>query len=401
MNNQGLDWQENDTEENCSNNNDDIFDKNVTEYKDEDEETIKEVPAALRKIRTQPYDFSVEYLVNLIKCKENNNKGKIYLEPEFQRNAKVWDDKTASLLIESILLNVPIPPIYVSEEEDGTWNVIDGLQRVNTFKRFLNNEFKLRGLEAFPQLNKENYKTLNLKARSILDNGYLRIIVITKDSNPEMKYDIFMRLNRGSVKLTEQELRNCLYRGEFNNLLKRLCNNPKLLSILGLQVPHKRMADAELILRYFALADNFNWDTKKIDEYKGIMKTFLNIYMKNQQNLTSQELLKFESRFENTIEKVYKVFENNAFRKIEENGTYYRWINKAIFDFIMISFEKYSLEELNEKKDQIIELLKTLIIKDEYKEFRLSISSATSERNQLDYRLKIWIEKLSELLYEL
>ncbi|RZD19580.1 MAG: DUF262 domain-containing protein [Candidatus Acididesulfobacter diazotrophicus] len=280
MNNKDLSEQNNGSEENNNNGRDDIFDKDVTEYKNEDEETPKEVPAELRKIITQPYDYSIKYLVSMIKNKEKGNEGKIYLEPEFQRNTQVWDDKTASLLIESILMNVPIPPIYVSEEEDGTWNVIDGLQRVNTFKRFINNEFKLRGLEAFPQLNKSNYKTLNPKAKNILDDGNLRIIVITQDSNPEMKYDIFMRLNRGSVSLTEQELRNCLFRGNFNNLIKDLCNNDKLLSILGLQKPHKRMADAELILRYFALSGNFNWDTQKLGKYNGVMKTFLNTYIK-------------------------------------------------------------------------------------------------------------------------
>ena len=250
-------YQNDEAEDNCNNN--DIFDKGVTEYSDKGEEETKEVPSELRKIRTQPYDFNVKYLVDMIRDNEKNTSGKIYLEPEFQRNAKIWDDKTASLLIESILLNVPIPPIYVSEEEDGLWNVIDGLQRVNTFRRFLNNEFKLRGLEAFPPLNKSNYKSLNEKAKAILDSGYLRIIVITKDSNPEMKYDIFMRLNRGSVKLTEQELRNCLYRGGFNDLLKELCDNEKFLTILGLTRPHKRMADAELILRYFTLSENFNF----------------------------------------------------------------------------------------------------------------------------------------------
>ena len=101
--NELLDYQNNENEENCDKKNDDIFDKDVKEYENED--FPEEVPAEVRKIRTQPYDYSVDFIVNKI------NTGKIYLEPEFQRNARVWDDKTASLLIESVLLNVPIPPI--------------------------------------------------------------------------------------------------------------------------------------------------------------------------------------------------------------------------------------------------------------------------------------------------
>lgn len=162
-------------------------------------------------------------------------KGRIFLQPDFQRYSQVWDYKTASQLIESVLLNVPIPPIYVAEEDDGSWNIIDGLQRLTSFKNFYEGKFKLRGLDSLKELNKQSYESLNQNAKSILDNGSLRIILITKESHPEMKYDVFMRLNRGSVKLTEQELRNCLYRGSLNDLIKDLRNNTQLLDILNLE----------------------------------------------------------------------------------------------------------------------------------------------------------------------
>ena len=365
----------------------DLFDTSVSEYEDDE---IKEIPKEIRKIRTQPYDYSVEYIVNLIK------NGKIYLEPDFQRNARVWDDKTASLLIESILLNVPIPPIYVSEEDDGKWNIIDGLQRLNSFKRFLNNDFKLRGMEAFPELNKMNYENLPSKARSVLNDGALRIILITKESHPEMQYDVFMRLNRGSVKLTEQELRNCLYRGKLNNLIKELCNNANLLNILGLKEPHKRMDDAELVLRYLAISENYDWEKHMVLEYKSVMKTFLNTFMKQHQNPSDEKILQLKDKFENTLDKVFSVFEQNAFRRILETGEYYNWINKAIFDFIMLSFECYSKDSLVRNKDKIFDLLKSLPLQDA--DFYRAISSGTSEKNNLNYRLDKWLREMDKII---
>lgn len=159
--------------------------------------------------------------------------GDLLLDPDYQRNY-VWDNKKASLLVESFLLNVPIPVIYVCEDDDGRWNVVDGLQRLESLRRFFANEFKLRGLEVLQELDGFQYSTLNPKAARLLRNGILRIILIFKESHPDIKYEIFMRLNRGSIRLTEQELRNCLYRGKFNDLLKELRNNNQFLRILGL-----------------------------------------------------------------------------------------------------------------------------------------------------------------------
>ncbi|WDC83741.1 hypothetical protein PL321_14470 [Caloramator sp. mosi_1] len=140
------------------------------------------------------------------------------------------------------------------------------------------------------ELNNLKYKDLDSKVRRILNNGILRVILILSDSDSEIKYDIFMRLNQGSVKLNEQELRNCLYRGKLNNLIKDLANNQKLMKILGLKAPHKRMNDRELILRYFALSDNYDKQTYKLNNYKGKIKTFLNYYMEKNKNIEDEHV---------------------------------------------------------------------------------------------------------------
>ena len=129
------------------------------------------------------------------------------------------------------------------------------------------------------KLNGVQYSTMNPKASRILRNGILRIILIFKESHPNIKYEIFMRLNRGSIKLTEQELRNCLYRGAFNELLKELRKNLKFLSMVGLSKPHTRMNDAELILRYFTISDNYDTQTDTLAKsYTGKVVSSMNKY---------------------------------------------------------------------------------------------------------------------------
>ena len=260
---------------------------------DQDSKIPYEIPQEVRKLTTQAYDKSVADVVRMIEDKD------IRLDPDYQRNY-VWDNKKSSLLIESIILNVPITVIYVSQEQDDTWSVIDGLQRLYSLKRFFEGKFKLSGLEILSELNKHDINSLNPKALRLLKNGLLRVIMITHDSNEEIKYDVFMRLNTGSVHLNEQELRNCLYRGNLNKLLKELTNNVQWQTLLGLKAPHKRMADRELILRFLAIYHGWNIENKQLVGYKGRMKVFLNEFMSKNHNTNTQNLENWKQLFNET-----------------------------------------------------------------------------------------------------
>jgi len=360
----------------------------------EDEEntlssTSAEIPKEERHLRTQAYDKSVSDLVRMIR------DGDIELNPDYQRNY-IWDNKKASLLVESILLNIPIPVIYASEEEDSSWNIVDGLQRLYSLKRFFENTFKLSGLDVLQELNGFKYEDLPAKAKRILNNGIIRIILIFHDSHPEIKYDIFMRLNTGSVRLKAQELRNCLYRGNFNDLLKKLRMNKNLLKILKAKKPHKRMDDVELILRYFALSENYDDTNKKINNYKGKIKSFLNLYMNNNKNISDQKLKELENKFNNTIEKVYIIFGENAFRKFDnKHNQYDNKINRAIMDFIMISFEKHDKHSLLTKKELIIELFKNTLQEPALDD---AITKGTSDTKRLEYRISYWLKKMQTIM---
>ena len=365
------------------------LDLDVFVEKETDEPTSDDIPKEQRTLRTQAYDKSVSDLVRMMRDED------IVFSPEYQRNY-IWDNKKASLLIESILLNIPIPVVYASEDEDSSWNIVDGLQRLNALRRFCDNNYRLTGLEVLQELNGDRYEDLNQKAKRVLNNGMIRIVLIFNDSHPEIKYDIFMRLNTGSVKLKEQELRNCLYRGSLNELLKKLRNNKKFLGILGLKDPHKRMDDVELILRYFAFSKNYNHNEKVMTHYKGKVKSFLNIYMHENQNIPNTAINELEEKFNSTIDKVFAVFGNKAFRRISKSGEVDNSINRSIMDCIMVSFENYPIDKLLKKKNDIIAMLKELPAQDE--QFEEAIVIGTSDKKRVEYRLSVWNTKLSEIL---
>ncbi len=360
-------------------------DLNFSDPREEQESAIDSIPKDERHLRTQAYDMSISDIIAKIKAKD------IVLDPDYQRNY-VWDEKRASLLVESILLNVPIPVIYVAEDDDGAWDVVDGLQRLSALSRYFDNEFKLKGLDVLNELNGQKYKDLNPKASRLLRNGILRLILIFKESHADIKYEIFMRLNRGAVKLTEQELRNCLYRGRFNDLLHELVGQGLVQTLLDLDAPHYRMADAELLLRHFMIKGGYDPSTGKIATYTGNMRSSLNHYMAKVRNLSAPEIDALKKDFLSAAVKVAEVFGSDAFHRINADGSFDDRLNRAIMDAVMVGVGFHSLEIIRTKKDAVKEVLRTLINDD--KEFNDAITIRTSDKQRMEYRVHTFNQQL-------
>lgn len=354
------------------------------QFDDVERQNDVEVPREVRNLTTQAYDKSVSDIVRMISEKD------LVLDPDYQRNY-VWDNRKASKLIESIILNVPIPVIYVSEERDSSWSVIDGLQRLNSLKRFFDGKFKLSGLEILHELNKCDFKSLPSKSSRMLKNGLLRIVMITADSNEDIKYDVFMRLNTGAVHLNEQELRNCLYRGKLNDFIQAEAQNPMWLAMLGLKEPHKRMVERELLLRFLALSTNWNSETREVMGYKGNMKSFMNGFMKQYQD-DSRNILLFKTLCDETIDKVYEVYGVDAFRRLNEDGSVTP-INRAIMDALMIASIPYSKEQLLTRRDDIRHRLFDEL--NDNNEFRLSTLTSTSDTKVMKFRISYWCDVIA------
>lgn len=340
-----------------------------------------EIPKEVRNLRTQAYDKSVRDLVTMI------HDGDIDLDPDYQRNY-LWDNKKASLLIESILLNIPIPVVYVAENDESQWNVIDGLQRLNSLYRFFNNEFKLSKLEVLNELNGLTYHNLPPKAKRMLGNGMFRVVVLLAETHPEIKYDVFMRLNTGSVKLSEQELRNCLYRGPLNNFLKECTKNKVFLSCLKLKEPHKRFVDAELILRFFAIRENFNLNEVTLN-YPGRMKTFLNNYMNKNQNISDSKEKEFRDIFQTTMENIRYVLGDKAFRRPLDSNTHESRINRSLIDVVMLCFSHIDMEDCKLNKEFYINQIQVLCKNEEFID---AINFGTSDSKKINTRLTLGLK---------
>ena len=151
-----------------------------------------------------------------------------------------------------MLLNIPIPPCYLSQNEEFELDVIDGQQRLFSIYRFLDNQFALNDLEVETELNGLRFHNLNPKVQRKLKTHTLRLVAVTNESHPEIKFDVFQRLNTNTMPLNAQELRNCVYRGSLNDLLKEAVEYEPWLEILNRKKPDKRMRDEELALRFFA-----------------------------------------------------------------------------------------------------------------------------------------------------
>lgn len=224
--------------------------------------------------------------------------------PEFQRRY-VWDRRRASRLIESFLLGLPVPPVFLLEQKDRRMLVIDGLQRLRTIHGFFNerfggeldgrdsHEFQLDGVDEDGRLHGRTFSGMDLDDRRALENAVLRAIIIRQmhpDENPVVAHDLFERLNTGGMNLRDQEVRHCIYSGKLNNLINELNCTGEWRSLLGSPRQDERMRDAELILRYMALFHSG-------EDYKKPMKAFLSSFMHKNRDPTDRFIGEERARF--------------------------------------------------------------------------------------------------------
>lgn len=293
----------------------------TTDYNDglediQSEENDLEATPAEYEVITYPADFTLEGLVSKFK------KGSMAV-PGFQRNY-VWNIKQASKLIESFLLGLPVPAIFLfTDEANQEQLVIDGQQRLMTVVYFLDGYFgepdsngkrkvfKLTGLnERSPYYNKTyaDLEESNQAAFNKLNDSVLRAFVIkqiTPNGNTSV-YHIFERLNTGGTQLVGQEIRNCVYHGSFNDLLCELNSYENWRLIFGSTTPHRRQKDVELILRFFAFYENG-------DNYERPIKDFMSNYMRDNQEISDEKRLELESLFKKTCDSVIETLGEKPF----------------------------------------------------------------------------------------
>ena len=354
-----------------------------------------DVEQSQRKIVWQAKDFSVREFLTM------HHDRDLQLQPEYQRNF-VATSAIASRLIESILLDVPIPVVYLAEEKDGTFSVIDGQQRLTSFISFVEgtfpdgSDFKLTGLKVMKELNRKGFAQLDKELQSKIRTTTIHSILIKKESNEDIKFEIFERLNTGSTKLNEDEIRNTVYRGPYIQLLADLAENATFHELVHKDNFKNRMIYRGMILRFLALSE------KSWINYKSGMKQFSNKELRDNRNLSLEKADEYRKRFHHCLDLVKTVFGKNAFRRyIPGSGsTSGNWadsqINMALFDIQMVGFANYSKNQILAKADYIREGLLDLMTNNQ--EFQNVIGFKTSDTDNVKLRFKIYMDFLERII---
>lgn len=339
------------------------------EPEEELEEAILSIPPERRILRTDQYDFSVSTLLGMLK----NGEVKI---PEFQRRY-VWSDRQASRLVESLIIQCPIPVIYLNQERDETFSVIDGNQRLRSLDRFLKDEFSLSGLTSYPELGGLKYSELDKRFQRHISNRVLRCTAILKDTHPQVKFDVFERLNSGAVALTRQELRHGLYYGPLLRKASEIAEELRLEKHLGMR-KDKRMKAEELVVRFWALSEN-------LGAYEKPLATFLSAFAEENRSTDAGHLQSLEDRIRMAHKRVVYLFGSHAFSFSQDGRSKF---NAAVYDAQMLACARIAqarydtiAESRSEVRDAYAELEKD-------PDFKKSVTLATSDKAALQGRVQ-------------
>lgn len=359
-----------------------VFENNK-DYKDilsnSDEQINKKYNRGEVRIVTEQARYPLPTLSELF------SKNKYNLHPEFQRRRR-WSQEKKSKLIESFIINVPVPPVFLYEVDYASFEVMDGLQRITTIIDFYEDRYSLVGLEEWAELNGKKYSELPERIKEGIDRRYLSAIILLKESakdNDEadrLKKLVFERLNTGGVRLSPQETRNALYDGRLNKVCIDLSSNKTFKQLWGIgeveesleetendyyEIEKNKlyidMSDVELVLRFLAF--------RFLDKYTGRLDVFLDNYLKNGNIKYSEEILnKYRELFNKTIDLANKLFGDKAFRQYKEFRGKYKWSEpvRTAYDPMMQALSDYIYGDYNFEIKTLSERQK--ILQDMYKD---------------------------------
>lgn len=350
-----------------------------------------QIVAKERTVKTQNIEYDLETLVKKIK------KGIIKLNPDYQRNHR-WNDSESSRLMESLILNIPIPTVYLSQDVDeevdddvARYSVIDGQQRLTAIYGFMTNAYKLEGLEVLELLNGSYYKDLPPFLIRRLEERTIKCLRIDSTVDPQVKFDIFERLNSGAVQLESQELRNAIYRGKFNDIIKELAKNEDFRKLLGIDLKNpeennkvKKMQDVEYVLRFYSYIDGEGENMKKS------FKDFLSEQMDKYNKFDSNDLERLKKHFEKVMSFIIIQLGTDAFAKYKvenEKLKLQSHFNAAVYDAISIAIsDKIMEDETFTITTQMKQRLKQLFFNDDFID---SINGSTNDKSKILKRIKI------------
>ena len=321
--------------------------------------------------------------------------GRLELRPKFQRYT-VWNTQRNSKFIESILLGIPLPYIYLAEVPGHKTVVVDGLQRLSAIVQYMDNEYALQ-TAAMPEFNGRRWQDLDDNEQERIEARALPVVVIKSSSDQDIKYEVFHRLNTGAQSLNAQEVRNCVNRGPFNDMIVELAEDDAFVKLYSpTRTDHQRMRDVEAVLRFFAFHDGFA-------QYRNPLKRFLDQAAECYSNREEPEIPPLRTLFRQTVDLCNQVFGETAFRFYTvraDGGAWSRSRNAALQDAVLYAFgtRLNQRQAIIQNADAIREALINLMVNDG--DFQANCDQHTSDTLKVQGRIRTWERELDEVLSE-
>lgn len=344
------------------------FENQATDIEVED---VGEQPAKKpwdpNKIRISTKPFSIRQIIDMM------SDGEVDLAPDFQR-LFVWNQKQRTRLIESILLGIPIPIFYFNQDKDGNMQVVDGVQRLTTIRRFAINQEPLNGLEYLQHLEGVTFADLE-KADKVLKRRFQQTQIFANIIEPQtpddVKFDVFRRINTGGSPLTGQEIRHCMSRGRSRDFLKKLTGMDVFHRATAGAFHHeRRMADREVVLRFCAFrAPSSLSDYPKFESLDSFLLDFtrrVDQVHESKPALPDEELQRLAADFDRAMRSAAAVFDKYAFRKYPKWTTRRGPMNRALFESWAVALADYEPDMLVSHREHILNRARECLANREY-----------------------------------
>ena len=357
-----------------------------TEDTSGEDKIIEPFNPALIRVETRP--MTIDLLLSRIEHKE------LDLQPSFQRKGGIWNDKTQSRLIESILIRIPLPAFYIDATDEDKWLVVDGLQRLTALKHFMiDKTLKLNDLEFLSYLVGKTHPELSRQLQRRIMETQVTVYLIEKGTPSEVKFNIFKRINTGGLPLSSQEIRHALNQGKATEVLERLVASSEFQQATDRSIRDDRMTDRECVLRFFAftITSYKDYRSKEFDD-------FLNNCMDTMNHMTDDQLTNIEILFIKAMVASYKIFDKDAFRKHYKVGAPRYPINKALFESWSVNLSQISDKDINiliKRKDNLKNKFVQLM---QNRSFDVSVSQGTGDIRKVAYRFEYIREIIQEVL---
>ena len=312
-------------------------------------------------------------------------QGRFIMDPDFQRDF-IWAEDKQSKLIESVMMRIPLPVFYLAENDDGNLVVVDGLQRLSTFQRFLKDDLTLR-LKDRSELDGKKFSKLPNSLQNRVEDCNLILYVIDPKAPDQVRLDIFERVN-GGIPLTRQQMRNCLYMGKATRFLKEQSKTKLFLDTTGHSLRTATMRDREFLNRFCAFT------VLGLKKYRD-MDDFLADALR-EMNTNPEWIPKLEQSLENALQNNLNLFSKHAFRKHRPGQGYRNVINASLWDVMSTGLCKYSPQELEGRSSEVVMGFHKLMDDDD---FIYSITYATNSVKQVNKRFEMAEEMFRDLKY--